>query len=156
MTTLQLSGAAIDGDQSSCTVHQFLLILEELAADARVADLVWYGADISPSPAELEQLGTQSASKIGTLEDLRGLFRSLTIPQLDFGILIAVATEERAPPSNVLLSSDGEAGRRFETSEIELLAFDDTYIEITSDRPELVERLIARFPTAKAIDGTTP
>jgi hypothetical protein len=153
MTTLLLSGADIDGDRSSCTVRQFVLIPEELAAYAGIADLVWYGADFSPCPAGIEQFGTQSAVKIGTLDDLKDLFRSLTLRQLDFGVLIAVPIEQRSPSSTDLLSSEGKSGRRFEASEIELIASDDTYIEITTDRPDLVQRLIARFPTTKVRDA---
>jgi hypothetical protein len=154
MTTLQLSGTDIDGDKLSCTVPQFLLILQELAADAGLANLLWYGADMSPSSGKLERFGTQSASRIGTLDDLTGLFRSLSIKQLDFGILVAVTSAESSPPPTTLLSSEGEAGRRFDGSEIELIAYDNTYIEITSDRLDVLQRLVARFPMAKVIKSS--
>jgi len=151
MTTIQLTGADIDGDPTSCTVAQFLQILHELALCAGTADLVWFGADMSPDLGQLERFQSEFASRIGSLKDVRGLLRSLSFPQIDFGILIAVATEENAPRPKIALYSEGPAGRRYQSSEVELLAFDDSYIEVTTDRSEVLQHLNDRFPKATRI-----
>ena len=39
----------IDGAPVSCTVTQFLQILEEVASCPGNIDLVWFGADMSPN-----------------------------------------------------------------------------------------------------------
>jgi hypothetical protein len=150
MTTIQLTGADIDNGAVSCTVAQFLIVLEVLATCSSVADLIWYGADVSPCLGRLQPFGTSTASKIGQIENVQNLFRSLSFPQIDFGILIASrgADTDALPGS---FSAEGPPSQRFENSEIEILAFDDAHIEITSNLDDVLRRLLARFPNAKKI-----
>jgi hypothetical protein len=54
MTTIQLAGADIDGAPISCTVAQFLQILDELALCGGTGDLVWFGTDMSPNLGSVE------------------------------------------------------------------------------------------------------
>jgi hypothetical protein len=135
----------------SCTVVQFLRILDKLATCNGTGDLIWFGADMSPNLGPLEKFQSEFASRISSLDDVCGLLRSLSFPQIDFGIFIAVATEENAPGPKHALYSEGPAGRRYHRSEVELLAFDDSYIEITTDRPEVLRHLNEHFPNTTRI-----
>jgi hypothetical protein len=152
MTTLRFDGVDIDGDNATCTIPQFLLILEELTTCEGVNNLIWFGADIEPAFGALEKFRVSSAVRVGSVADLQRLLQELTIPQIIFGVFIGIATEENAPGSWNKFYAEGAAGRRYESSVIELLAFDTSHIEITTDQADILHRLIERFPAAKLVD----
>jgi hypothetical protein len=150
-TTIQLKGRDIDGDCVTCTIAQLLLILGELESACGQSSLVWYGDQMDPALGQLSRFGTLSPLKIGAISDVQSLLRSLSYPQIDFGLFIAISADAVAPASDTTLSVQGPSGQRHAGSVIELLAFDDTYVEVTTERDDVVRGLMARFPGGKIL-----
>jgi hypothetical protein len=147
MAILRFAGIDVDGDNATCTIPQLLLILRELAMCADINDWIWFGADIIPDLA-----GTEGSTvKIGTIVDLQAWLQGLPVPQIEFGVFIAVAADKDGPGPWESFSAEGPEGRRYSESVFELLAFDTSHIEITTDREDVLRHLFARFPTAKLV-----
>jgi len=148
VTTIRLTGADINGDSVSCTVEQLLVVLEELGSAGDADTIVWYAADMDPALGELEPYAGPAA-EIGNYAALLALLRGLKFPQIDFGLLIAISETSPGSPVGMVLAADGPSGTRWPNSAIELLAFDDTFIEVTTNREHIVERLRVRFPAGR-------
>lgn len=149
MSTIQLSGSDINGDQTSCTIEQLIIVFEALATYSDKQDLVWHGADMTPAFGDLNPYGTAVPVRIGDVRSVIELLRALSFPQLDFGVFIGrVPTAQLEIPAEKV-SAEGPPRKRSTNSQIEVVAFDDTFIEITTDHQDILRNLRDRFAGAR-------
>ena len=144
MRTVRLTGSDIDGDRISCTIAQLAIVFAELADRDGIQDLVWYGADMDPALGDLEPFAGGVPVKVGSVGDVIALLRKLSFPQIDWGVFMALSTADRFDPRHPI-SAEGPAGKRFAGSDVEVIAIDDTYIEIIADRADIIEGLREQF-----------
>jgi hypothetical protein len=148
MSTIQLRGGDINGDQTSCTVAQLVIVFETLAKYGEVPDLVWYGADMSPSFGRLNPYGRDVPVRIGSIASVIELLRTLSFPQLDFGVFTGRSPSTNPEVLTQHVSAEGAPRKRSADSQIEVVAFDDIFIEITTDRADILQNLRDRFAGA--------
>jgi hypothetical protein len=148
MRTIQLRGSDINGDQSSCTVAQLIIVFRMLAEHAAVPDLVWYGGDMAPALGPLRRYSGGTVLQIGTVSRVLELLESLIFLQIDFGLFAAFPASIVPTGLDQAVSTEGPLGQKFRASQVEVVVFDDTFIEVTTDFVEILDGLKSRFPGA--------
>lgn len=147
MTTIRLSGSDIDGDACSCLVAHFILVFEALDGVVPEADVIWYLGDVEPDMGVLAAYGSAMALPIGNTRRVLELLTTVTFAQLDWGLFAALPARGESPlPSKIAIAGEpGEPPGCVPGSLIEVEAVDDTYIEIMSNRPDVMQAIRDRF-----------
>ncbi|MCP3383629.1 hypothetical protein NLM31_24990 [Bradyrhizobium sp. CCGUVB4N] len=151
MATIQLSGSDIDGDQHSCTVAQLIAMFRLIAGYPEGRDLLWYAGDFEPALGPLAPYAGPVALPIGNTCRVLELLGSLSFYQLDFGLFAGFSLSSDPVVLHEEVSAEGEPGPRIEGSLIEVIAHDDTFIEVTTSRASILDDLRNRFPAANVI-----
>lgn len=151
MGTIQLSGTDIDGDNMCCTVAQLIALFRMIAAYPEGRDLLWYGGDFEPALGPLAPYGGRVALPIGNTGRVLELLGSLSFYQLDFGLFVGVSPSPDPVAMYEEVSAEGEPGQRIEGSWIEVSAYDDTFIEVTTGQTSILDDFRNRFPAANVI-----
>lgn len=149
--TIQLSGRDIDGDDVSCTVAQFIAVFRMIAAYPEGRDLLWYGGDFEPAVGPLARYAGRVALPIGNIGCMLELLGSLGFYQLDFGLFAGFSPSNDPIAVHEEVSAEGEPGQRIKGSLIEVIAYDDTFIEVTTSRAGILDDFRNRFPAANVI-----
>jgi len=152
VATIQLCGDDIDGDQLCCTVAQFIAVFRVIAGYAEGRDLLWFGGDFDPAHGPLAQYAGSVALPIGNTGRVLELLESLSIYQLDFGLFAGFSPSSDPVATYEQVSAEGEPGQRIEGSWIEVSAYDDTFIEVTTSQASIVYDFRNRFPAANVIE----
>ena len=137
VSTLQITGET--------TVARVANLFEALAGRGFRGDIVWYGADMCPSVTGFTSDYGTAVFRIGSTAMVLQLLRALEVPQLDFGVFIALPAwiGAEAIPDDV--AAEGPSRQRAPASAIEIAVFDDTVIEVTADDAALLAALRAQF-----------
>jgi hypothetical protein len=142
MSTIRLCGNDIDGDTVSCTGSQLATVFETIAQTDSRPDCVWHAADVDPSPGELARYGGNAIHLIGGIDRVVDLIGNR--PQVDFGFFSEACFDRFGKPSEHV-SAEGPSRKRSKDSRIEVVAFDSTFIEVTTDIEDILENLRDRF-----------
>src|ERR1700730_4105400 len=148
MNTIRLCGNDIDGAAISGTVPQLATLFETIVQTDSLLDRVWYAADVDPAPGQLASYGGNAVRIIGGIDRLVDLIRDR--PQVDFGVFcVDPCFVQFETPQRTRLGR-GPSRRRSKDSQIEVVAFDSTLIEVTTDRGAAPRPPHLRIPPPKA------
>jgi len=145
VSTIEIRGQDIDGDPTSCTIAQFITVFETIARHEDVREHIWYGADMSPSAGDFASYRGEKASRIGSIDQVIELLRAAPFPQLDWGVFVALDASADPGQLEEPMWAEGGLGKRVSSSEIEVVAHDDTFIGVTTDRKDIIQGLNDRF-----------
>jgi hypothetical protein len=135
-----LNGKDIDGSSVSCTGSQIASVLDLLKSADVLHSATWYagGLDVIGGP----QFHDHSADRLSIVPNLSDLIAAVRLtPQLMDGIFLASDAATASSLSEAKLISGRPIGRLSESSIVEVVAFDTSWIEIYSDLGEVIDLL---------------
>jgi hypothetical protein len=140
-----LNGKDIDGSSVSCTGVQIASVLDLLGSTDVLRSATWYAGrlDVIGAPQFLDHFDDH-LSVVPSLSDLIASVRLK--PQLMDGIFVASDVAYASSLSGTKLTPPSRPiGRLLESSMVEVVAFDTTWIEIYSDHGEIIELLRSQY-----------
>ena len=143
MSTIRLCGNDVDGDAISCAGSQLATVFKTIAQTDSPLDCVWHAADVDPSPGELARYGGNAIHLIGGIDRVVDLIGNR--PQVDFGVFLQMPASIGSESPGEHVSAEGPSRKRSKDSRIEVVAFDATFIEVTTDIEDILENLRDRF-----------
>lgn len=146
VSTITLSGEQINGDRICCTGHQLATVLQHLKP--LLKDEQWYIADIAANHG-LPLALTPAESNVVNIGEIEDLIRfTFQIDQYLSGIFLAIPSHLN-PTWNRHFDTEDEPTNNLGDAILEIRAFDTSYFELYTSKPQLLDALHASFETTE-------
>jgi hypothetical protein len=125
----KITGSQINGEITSCTSSQFILLVNSLSK--QLENCCWYVADISATNGLLPSTLTEGVVhfiKVGNTQELVQLI--IQIDQLASGIFLAIPNNVSEPELSRDSDTEGDPTEDLGDAVLEIRALDTSYFEV--------------------------